>query len=64
MKKNHIDIKDNALVMSANQMARGVSNNIKLLNIPEKKILIDKLREGNDMTPDEMGPNIGESVFV
>ena len=45
-------------------MAWRVSNNIKLLNTPEKKILIDKLREENDMIPDEMGPKIGESRFV
>ena len=63
VKQDHIDMKDTALAVSANQMDRGVSNNIKLLNTPEKNILIDKLREKNDMTPDEMGPEIGDSGF-
>ena len=31
-----VDMKDTALAASANQMDRGVSNNIKLLNTPEK----------------------------
>ena len=57
-------MKDIALVVSANQMDRGVSNNIKLLSTPEKKILIYKLREKNYMSLDEMGPEIGESGFV
>ena len=57
-------MKDAAFLVSTNQMYRGVSNTIKLLNTLEKKILINKLRERNDMTPDEMGPGIGESGFV
>ena len=45
-------MKDTALTVGVNQIAQGVSNNIKLLNTPKKKIMIDKLREKNDMTPD------------
>jgi len=62
--QDHIDMKDTALAMIANQMTWGLSNNIKLLRTPEKNILIDKLREENDMTPDEMGPEIGDSGFI
>ena len=57
-------MQDTALTVSINQIAWGVSNSIKLLNIPEKKILIDKVREENNMTPDEMDPEIDESGFV
>ena len=64
VKQDHTDMKDTALTVSANQMAQGISNNIKLLNTPEKKIIIDKLREENDRTPDEMGSEIGESGLV
>ena len=64
VKKDHIDMQDTALTVSINQIAWGVSNSIKLLNIPEKKILIDKVREENNMTPDEMDPEIDESGFV
>ena len=64
VKQANIDMKDTTLAVSANQITGGISNNIQLLNILEKNILIDKLREENDMTPDEMGPKISESGFV
>ena len=54
-------MKDAAFTVSVNQMTQEVSNNIKLLNTPEKNIMIDKLREANDMPPDQMGPKIGDS---
>ena len=57
-------MKDTALTVSANRMAQEVSNSIKLLSTPEKKVMIHKLREENDMSPDEMGPEISESGFV
>ena len=43
MKQETIDLKDTALAVSTNQMARGITNNIELLNTPEKEMLRDKL---------------------
>ena len=43
LKQETIDLKDTALVVSTNQMARGITNNIELLNTPEKEKLRDKL---------------------
>ena len=43
LKQETIDLKDTALAVSTNQMARGITNNIELLNTPEKEMLRDKL---------------------
>ena len=43
LKQETIDLKDTALAVSTNQMARGITNNIALLNTPEKEKLRDKL---------------------
>ena len=43
MKQETIEMKDTALAVSTNQMARGITNNFALLNTPEKEKLRDKL---------------------
>lgn len=45
LKREIIDMKDTALAVSTNQMARGITNNITLLNTPEKEMLRNKLNE-------------------
>jgi len=45
LKREIIDMKDTALAVSTNQMARGITNNITLLNTPEKEMLRNKLKE-------------------
>lgn len=43
MKEELIDMKDTAFAVSTNQMARGITNNLVLLNTPEKDMLRVKL---------------------
>ena len=45
LKQETVEMKDTALAISINQMARGITNHISLLDTPEKERLREKLAE-------------------